>query len=498
MQLGEFKSLLRFTLVGAIATATVFNFGCSPFAGTEDYLGKSFLNPSEMMRLTHNQLTLPILDKLSGLDEPNEEFSLARNVIADDLKVESSDYIVGRSDLVQIGLVDVTPGIETSKTVRVSESGNITLPLVGQVPAAGFTERQLELEIAKKYKDSGIVIAAQVSVQVVEARSRTFQVRGAVSRPGQYAIVQSDFRMIDALILAGDPVIPTIEHAYIIRKTVNTATIKAMSADEKGAPDKVNPAPGTGDLLAPKPKVDKGLIPAEKTEGATPLTPADTVKEPVKPLTEEKPAPIFVNGGEKTPDGDKAAEMGAKKATDKATEKTDKFEFNSALPEDTSVVIRIPLRQLIKGDMKYNVVIRPQDTLVIPTPESGEYYMGGHVQREGVYSLTARDITLKQAIISAGGLDEIAIPERTDIIRRIGRDKEVYVRINLIKVFEGKQPDIFLKPYDIVMVGTNAVAPFIAAVRNGFRITYGFGFLYDRNFYLDPSQASGRQRSNTR
>ena len=35
------------------------------------------------------------------------------------------------------------------------------------------------------------------------------------------------------------------------------------------------------------------------------------------------------------------------------------------------------------------------------------------------------------------------------------------------------------------MVGTAFWAPFLAAVRNGFRITYGFGFLYDRNYYDD-------------
>jgi hypothetical protein len=50
------------------------------------------------------------------------------------------------------------------------------------------------------------------------------------------------------------------------------------------------------------------------------------------------------------------------------------------------------------------------------------------------------------------------------------------------KVFSGTQPDIYLKPNDIVRVGTNAYAPFVAAFRNAFRITYGFGFLYDRNY----------------
>ena len=37
-------------------------------------------------------------------------------------------------------------------------------------------------------------------------------------------------------------------------------------------------------------------------------------------------------------------------------------------------------------------------------------------------------------------------------------------------------------PNDIVRVGTNAFAPFVASFRNAFRITYGFGFLYDRNY----------------
>ena len=49
-------------------------------------------------------------------------------------------------------------------------------------------------------------------------------------------------------------------------------------------------------------------------------------------------------------------------------------------------------------------------------------------------------------------------------------------------IFSGQQPDVYLKPDDKIMVGTNALAPFIAAARGAFRLTYGLGFLYDRNF----------------
>jgi len=64
----------------------------------------------------------------------------------------------------------------------------------------------------------------------------------------------------------------------------------------------------------------------------------------------------------------------------------------------------------------------------------------------------------------------------------VGKDKELFVRVNLPKIFAGEQSDIFLRPYDVVNVGTNAIAPFLASLRGAFRFTYGFGFIYDRNY----------------
>jgi polysaccharide biosynthesis/export protein len=127
-------------------------------------------------------------------------------------------------------------------------------------------------------------------------------------------------------------------------------------------------------------------------------------------------------------------------------------------------------------------VIHPGDLIFVPDAVTGEFYMGGHVARAGPYSLTARKISLKQALISAGGFDQVAIPGRAEIIRRIGQNKEVYVRVDLDKIFAGEQPDLYLKPNDIVYVGTNVIAPFLSAFRNAYRISYGFGFSYDQNF----------------
>jgi hypothetical protein len=56
------------------------------------------------------------------------------------------------------------------------------------------------------------------------------------------------------------------------------------------------------------------------------------------------------------------------------------------------------------------------------------------------------------------------------------------IQLDLDAIFAGNAPDFYLKPNDIVNVGSHAVAGFLAVLRNAFRLSYGFGFVYDRNF----------------
>src|SRR5207248_5726633 len=129
------------------------------------------------------------------------------------------------------------------------------------------------------------------------------------------------------------------------------------------------------------------------------------------------------------------------------------------------IVIRVPVQKLRNGELKYNVIVRPNDLLVVPGPVIGEYYMGGHISRVGVYSLTGRFITLKQAVISAGMFDQLAVPERTEIIRRISPGQEVFARVNRSGIFGGGGWDVYPKPNDIVNAGTTVWAPFVPPTR---------------------------------
>lgn len=152
----------------------------------------------------------------------------------------------------------------------------------------------------------------------------------------------------------------------------------------------------------------------------------------------------------------------------------------------TQRVIRVPTKELLAGKQKFNIVIRPGDVIRVPAPPSGLVYMAGQVNRPGPITLPPNGgLTLLRALDSSGGLSSIAIPERVDLTRMIGRDRQATIRLDVRAISEQTQPDIFLKANDRINVGTSFWALPVAVIRNGFRVNYGFGFLLDRNFGND-------------
>ena len=359
------------------------------------------------------------------------------------------------NDLVSVSIFDLLgEGTgEQVKVIRVTETGSISLPFIPPVKASGLTERELEDAVSKAYEDARLIRNARVSVSVQEARARTFSIQGNVLQPGEYQITRPDFRMLDALVTAHGPTIAVgVPYAYVIRKVTQPGEPGSSPSAEPGAPTNSNsPLPPAPSPTSPIP------TPGPATQ------PGDLLSPP--PTTPAGPQ------GRANPKGSSTI-----------------FQFDDVENPTDVRVIRVPIDQLRQyGELKYNVVIRPSDMIIVPDPTTGVYYFGGHVLRAGVFSLTGTEVTLKQAWIAAGGADDLAFPNRTEVIRRIGSNREVCVRVDLSKILALSEPDIYLKPNDVIFVGTHFVAPFIAAVRNSFRFTYGFGFLYDRNFYNGPN-----------
>ena len=149
-------------------------------------------------------------------------------------------------------------------------------------------------------------------------------------------------------------------------------------------------------------------------------------------------------------------------------------------------VIEIDYNQLVRGKSDFNIIIRPGDIIYCDSGEVGVVYIDGEISRPGVYNLpTAGRLTLSRLVAAAGGVSELAIPERCDLIRRLSSDKEACVRISLLAIRNRSEPDLFLKKDDHIIVGTNFWALPLARFRRDLSFPNSVGFQLDRNFGND-------------
>jgi len=100
-----------------------------------------------------------------------------------------TDFCLGTGDLLEINVFhwEEMRGIRQ----RVSSTGNINLPLIGDIKAAGLTERQLRESIESRLRQN-IMRNPQVSVFVAEYASQQVSVTGAVSRPGLISLTREN------------------------------------------------------------------------------------------------------------------------------------------------------------------------------------------------------------------------------------------------------------------------------------------------------------------
>jgi protein involved in polysaccharide export with SLBB domain len=149
-------------------------------------------------------------------------------------------------------------------------------------------------------------------------------------------------------------------------------------------------------------------------------------------------------------------------------------------------VIEIDYKRLAHGDSTQNVIVRPGDRIYIDGPPTGFIYVDGEIFRPGVYSMPQEGIlTLSRLVAAAGGMTGLAIPTRVDLTRKVSRYREATIRLDLAAIRQRTEPDVVLKPDDTIIIGTSWIATPLAVLRNGFRATYGFGIVLDRNFGPD-------------
>lgn len=489
--------MMRYSLfhtVGILA-AGLLTAGCAMLPPN------SFLDPTKVGMFPLNYHEGGIKRVLTPREGP---VGLAANAVEptpEDLVPDYEEYRIGPTDNVAISIEDlIQQGFPWTAQLEVSPTGYIRVPQVGAIRIAGLTEVELEQELRDRVRESGLLPNPIVQAFVTVRRNRIYYITGSVQASGPYAITQPDMRLLDAIGIARD-IGPEVRKLYVIRR----AESERFPAVSPPAPDPMRelviPPPteedssfdfafsataafGTPDIPAqstqPTPErreFEEVLAPRTRPAGEPPgAAPADGAR-PFAPLIFDPQTGTMREAPLPEP-----AAPGRSPAT--TPEPDAPFDWEAVEDYEVSQrVIEIDVRALKAGDPRYNIVIRNRDYINVPI-DTGIFYLMGEVLRPGVYSFGGREVTIKQAIGGiGGGFGPLAWPQRCEIIRREeGTDRQITIPVNLDAIYAGLDDDVLLKDNDIVNVGSHIVAPFLFIIRNSFRFTYGFGFVYDRNF----------------
>ena len=114
-----------------------------------------------------------------------------------DIRKPASDFLIGPEDVLDI---TVWRNADLSKLVTVRPDGMISLPLIGDIRAQGFTAAQLADKIAVKLKE--FKESPTVAVSVKEINSYNIYVVGEVAKPGKYPL-KSHTTVLQAISIAG-------------------------------------------------------------------------------------------------------------------------------------------------------------------------------------------------------------------------------------------------------------------------------------------------------
>jgi len=116
-------------------------------------------------------------------EDYNKRLEQLRRALAGTGEAGLSEYRIGTNDLLEVNVFEAP---ELNRSLRVSSSGEITMPLIGTVQAAGLTaqdvEYALEERLRKYLKDP------HVGVFVSAVESHPISVVGAVKKPGVFQV----------------------------------------------------------------------------------------------------------------------------------------------------------------------------------------------------------------------------------------------------------------------------------------------------------------------
>lgn len=195
-------------LCAALGLVVVLS-GCAGgiLSGAGPYMGRIMDDPEdrtipyELVDLSPQTIapyTRPIDVPLAKTVSPTKAFEI-RLIPGDVLQVLIAD--IGEENAVFAPLA--TGG--TKFEVRIDSTGRISLPYAGRFSVSGKTPASVEKEVRSRLR--GVATDPQVMVSLLGDVSGSVLVAGAVKQPGRFSALQGPLTLLDAINLAGGPVL---------------------------------------------------------------------------------------------------------------------------------------------------------------------------------------------------------------------------------------------------------------------------------------------------
>jgi polysaccharide biosynthesis/export protein len=134
---------------------------------------------------------------------------------AKDAANSSGTVKLGPGDLIELNVYNVP---ELTTKARVSNTGDVYLPLVDYVHVADLTQEEAQAVIEKRLEEGGFVRSPHVTIFVDEANSQGVTVLGEVAKPGIYAD-PADRKLYEVISLAGGFTASAARKIAVIRRS---------------------------------------------------------------------------------------------------------------------------------------------------------------------------------------------------------------------------------------------------------------------------------------
>lgn len=131
----------------------------------------------------------------------------------------SDVYMLRPTDTISVGVFR-EPDLSLEE-VRIGVEGNVSLPMLGSIPAAGQTAKQFEQDVTRRLAALGIK-SPMVSVNITDYASHLVTVEGAVEKPGVF-VFQPGSRLSSAVAMASGP-----------KRTANTQQVAVFRESPEG------------------------------------------------------------------------------------------------------------------------------------------------------------------------------------------------------------------------------------------------------------------------